>query len=124
MRGEDAARGGSCTARTRGGAHTAAQVVARDVAAVDVNMGCPKRLALASGTGAALGDDPPRAAAIVAALRRAPPHPTPARATPHRPAIEGGLPGRPVPAFQRQRAQARAGRGWWAGWAGRSAGVA
>jgi tRNA-dihydrouridine synthase 2 len=44
-------------------------VVAGDVAAVDVNMGCPKRLAIASGTGAALCGDPDRAAAIVAALQ-------------------------------------------------------
>ncbi|CBN80498.1 conserved unknown protein [Ectocarpus siliculosus] len=48
----------------------AAQHVERDVAAVDINMGCPKRFSLQGGMGAALLKQPQVAADIVGTLRR------------------------------------------------------
>eukprot|EP00736_Rhodelphis_marinus_P011862 Rmarinus@m.15289 len=48
----------------------AATVVCRDVAAVDVNMGCPKRFSLQGGMGAALLKDMARAEDIMKTLRR------------------------------------------------------
>ncbi|CAM9388132.1 unnamed protein product, partial [Choristocarpus tenellus] len=48
----------------------AAQHVERDVAAVDVNMGCPKRFSLQGGMGAALLKKPEVAADIIGTLRR------------------------------------------------------
>ncbi|CAN0096982.1 unnamed protein product [Ectocarpus sp. 12 AP-2014] len=48
----------------------AAQHVERDVAAVDINMGCPKRFSLQGGMGAALLKQPEVAADIVGTLRR------------------------------------------------------
>jgi tRNA-dihydrouridine synthase 2 len=46
----------------------AALVVHRDVAAIDVNMGCPKRFSTAGGMGSALLQDPQRACDIVRKL--------------------------------------------------------
>ncbi|CAM9306075.1 unnamed protein product [Ascophyllum nodosum] len=48
----------------------AAQHVERDVAAVDINMGCPKRFSLQGGMGAALLKRPEVAADIVGTLKR------------------------------------------------------
>lgn len=48
----------------------AAQHVERDVAAVDINMGCPKRFSLQGGMGAALLKRPEVAADIVRTLKR------------------------------------------------------
>ena len=48
----------------------AAQVVGRDVMAVDINMGCNKHSAVSCGMGAALGRNPEEAAGIVKALVR------------------------------------------------------
>ncbi|CAM9459898.1 unnamed protein product [Ectocarpus sp. 4 AP-2014] len=48
----------------------AAQHVERDVAAVDINMGCPKKFSLQGGMGAALLKQPQLAADIVGTLRR------------------------------------------------------
>jgi tRNA-dihydrouridine synthase 2 len=48
----------------------AAKVVMADIAGIDINMGCPKHFSLQGGMGAALLQDPDRAAAIVSALRR------------------------------------------------------
>ena len=47
-----------------------AEQVARDVAGVDVNMGCPKHFSVHSGMGAALLKDPERARDILATLSR------------------------------------------------------
>ena len=48
----------------------AASLVARDVAAVDVNMGCPESFSLSGGMGAALLQTPERAEDIIKTLRR------------------------------------------------------
>lgn len=48
----------------------AATMVAGDVAAIDVNMGCPKRFSVHAGMGAALLSTPERAKDIVATLSR------------------------------------------------------
>jgi len=45
-----------------------AQLVCADVAGIDVNMGCPKPFSLKGGMGAALLQQPERAAAILTAL--------------------------------------------------------
>ncbi|KAJ3139193.1 tRNA-dihydrouridine(20) synthase [NAD(P)+]-like [Geranomyces variabilis] len=47
----------------------AARVVAGDVAAIDLNCGCPKRFSLVSSMGAALLSDPDRLIAILTALK-------------------------------------------------------
>lgn len=57
----------------------AARVIAQDVAAIDVNMGCPKKFSVSGGMGSALLKDPDRAAAIVEALAKAM-HPKPVSA--------------------------------------------
>ncbi len=49
----------------------AAQVVAGDVDAIDVNMGCPKHFSISGGMGVALTQDPDRACSIIKALRDA-----------------------------------------------------
>ena len=48
----------------------AAELVARDVAAVDLNMGCPKKFSTSGGMGAALLREPERAEDILKTLRR------------------------------------------------------
>lgn len=48
----------------------AAEVVARDVRAVDINMGCPKHFSISGGMGAALLSDPERVRDIMTTLRR------------------------------------------------------
>ncbi len=53
------------------GAVAAALHVARDVAGIDVNMGCPKKFSVDNGMGAALLADQDRACAIVSALKAA-----------------------------------------------------
>ncbi|KAG5180339.1 hypothetical protein JKP88DRAFT_152987, partial [Tribonema minus] len=60
-------------------ARAAAEAVARDVAAVDVNMGCPKRFSIQGGMGAALLTNPDVACDIIATLRRALPVPVTAK---------------------------------------------
>ena len=57
----------------------AARVIAQDVTAIDVNMGCPKKFSVSGGMGSALLKDPDRAAAIVEALAKAM-HPKPVSA--------------------------------------------
>eukprot|EP00949_MAST-11_sp_MAST-11-sp1_P004783 g4783.t1 len=47
-----------------------ASVVARDVAAMDLNMGCPKHFSVSGGMGVALCSDPDRACDIIQTLRR------------------------------------------------------
>ena len=51
------------------------KLVEKDVAAVDVNMGCPKPFSVHSGMGAALLKTPDKAAAILDALVKALPIP-------------------------------------------------
>jgi tRNA-dihydrouridine synthase 2 len=48
----------------------AAKHVYRDVSAIDINMGCPKKFSVSGGMGSALLDDPERAAKIIAALKK------------------------------------------------------
>ena len=57
----------------------AAEVVARDVVAVDVNMGCNKHAAVSCGMGAALTEDPAKAADLIKALVRSVPCPITAK---------------------------------------------
>lgn len=45
-----------------------AKMVENDVAAIDINMGCPKEFSLKGGMGAALLTDPERAKAILNTL--------------------------------------------------------
>jgi tRNA-dihydrouridine synthase 2 len=52
------------------GALQAAQVVARDVAGIDVNMGCPKKFSVENGMGATLLADQDRATDIIRTLKR------------------------------------------------------
>mmetsp|Transcript_34270 Transcript_34270/g.79178 ORF Transcript_34270/g.79178 Transcript_34270/m.79178 type:complete len:322 (-) Transcript_34270:767-1732(-) len=52
-------------------ASQAAEKVYRDVSAININMGCPKKFSTAGGMGAALLDDPQRAADIVRSIRSA-----------------------------------------------------
>ncbi len=49
----------------------AARLVAGDVDAIDVNMGCPKHFSISGGMGVALTQDPQRACSIIRALRDA-----------------------------------------------------
>uniref|UniRef100_A0A1D1ZEY0 tRNA-dihydrouridine(20) synthase [NAD(P)+]-like n=1 Tax=Anthurium amnicola TaxID=1678845 RepID=A0A1D1ZEY0_9ARAE len=49
---------------------TAAQLVCRDVAAIDINMGCPKSFSLSGGMGAALLSNPELIHDILTTLRR------------------------------------------------------
>ncbi len=53
----------------------AAQHVYRDVAAIDINMGCPKKFSVSGGMGSALLSDPDRACKIVETLRKSIPRP-------------------------------------------------
>ncbi|KAL3777753.1 hypothetical protein HJC23_002014 [Cyclotella cryptica] len=48
----------------------AVERVVRDVAGVDVNMGCPKKFSVGGGMGSALLSDPKRACDIISTLRR------------------------------------------------------
>jgi tRNA-dihydrouridine synthase 2 len=48
----------------------AAQRVMRDVAGIDINMGCPKKFSVGGGMGSALLSDPRRACDILSTLRR------------------------------------------------------
>jgi tRNA-dihydrouridine synthase 2 len=48
----------------------AARHVCRDVAAVDINMGCPKKFSVSGGMGSALLGDSERAASIIARLKQ------------------------------------------------------
>ncbi|KAG7336961.1 TIM-barrel protein, nifR3 family protein [Nitzschia inconspicua] len=48
----------------------AAKHVCRDVSAIDVNMGCPKKFSVSGGMGSALLSDPERAAKIIATLKK------------------------------------------------------
>lgn len=57
-------------AATANDALAAAQVVARDCRAIDVNMGCPKHFSLQGGMGAALLSKPETVADILGTLRR------------------------------------------------------
>lgn len=52
----------------------AAKVIEHDVAAIDLNMGCPKKFSLQDGMGAALLDNPQTASSLITALRLACPH--------------------------------------------------
>lgn len=47
----------------------AALIVHRDVAAIDINMGCPRKFSVAGGMGSALLTDPERASNIIRTLR-------------------------------------------------------
>jgi tRNA-dihydrouridine synthase 2 len=53
----------------------AAMHVYRDVAAIDINMGCPKKFSVSGGMGSALLKDPDRACRIIETLRKAIPRP-------------------------------------------------
>ena len=53
----------------------AAKHLYRDVAAIDINMGCPKKFSVSGGMGSALLSDPERAARIIATLRKEIPRP-------------------------------------------------
>jgi tRNA-dihydrouridine synthase 2 len=53
----------------------AAKHVYQDVAAIDINMGCPKKFSVSGGMGSALLKDPDRASRIVRALRAEIPRP-------------------------------------------------
>mmetsp|Transcript_5909 Transcript_5909/g.14016 ORF Transcript_5909/g.14016 Transcript_5909/m.14016 type:complete len:447 (+) Transcript_5909:61-1401(+) len=53
----------------------AAKHVYKDVAAIDINMGCPKKFSVSGGMGSALLKDPERAARIVKTLRAEIPRP-------------------------------------------------
>eukprot|EP00934_Nitzschia_sp_Nitz4_P003766 Nitzschia sp. Nitz4//scaffold98_size77359//65510//66820//NITZ4_005558-RA/size77359-processed-gene-0.153-mRNA-1//-1//CDS//3329560787//3756//frame0 len=53
----------------------AAKHVYRDFAAIDVNMGCPKKFSVSGGMGSALLSDPDRAAKIISTLREHIPRP-------------------------------------------------
>jgi len=53
----------------------AAQHVYQDFAAIDINMGCPKKFSVSGGMGSALLSDPKRAARIISTLRQAIPRP-------------------------------------------------
>jgi len=53
-----------------GNAVKAAEVVCRDVQAIDINMGCPKHFSIQGGMGAKLLEDPERARDIVATVGR------------------------------------------------------
>jgi tRNA-dihydrouridine synthase len=57
----------------------AAEVVARDVVAIDVNMGCNKHAAVSCGMGAALAENPAAAADMIKALVRSMPCPITAK---------------------------------------------
>jgi tRNA-dihydrouridine synthase 2 len=48
----------------------AAKHVYRDVSAIDINMGCPKKFSVSGGMGSALLDDPERAAKIIATVKK------------------------------------------------------
>lgn len=48
----------------------AAKRVYRDVSAIDINMGCPKKFSVSGGMGSALLTDPERAAKIIATLKK------------------------------------------------------
>lgn len=58
----------------------AALVVHRDVSAIDINMGCPKRFSTLGGMGASLLRDPDRACRIIRHLRSHLPHQIPVSA--------------------------------------------
>ena len=53
----------------------AAQHVYQDFAAIDINMGCPKKFSVSGGMGSALLQDAPRAGRIISTLRRHIPRP-------------------------------------------------
>jgi len=53
----------------------AAQHIYPDVAAIDINMGCPKKFSISGGMGSALLSDAPRAAKIISTLRKHIPRP-------------------------------------------------
>lgn len=53
----------------------AALHVYRDVAAIDINMGCPKKFSVSGGMGSALLSDPNRACRIIETLRKSIPRP-------------------------------------------------
>lgn len=53
----------------------AAKHIYKDVAGIDINMGCPKKFSVSGGMGSALLHDAPRACAILQALRREIPRP-------------------------------------------------
>jgi tRNA-dihydrouridine synthase 2 len=54
---------------------SAARHVCRDVSAIDINMGCPKKFSVSGGMGSALLKDPDRASRIVKTLRSEIPKP-------------------------------------------------
>ena len=77
-------------------ADAAGRAVAAGADVIDLNMACPVRKVVKTGAGAALLGDPPRAAAIVAAVARA---------------VDGASPGRRVPVTVKIRSGLRQGDG-------------